>query len=200
MKFPAFALLVLVLLWQILALPLYRLVWIENALPGWPLSATPNFVLLTLLYFALEDRSKRALTAAVLCGFCVEFVSLDPWFSHTLGYLFAAWLLRLQLLEGWADFLLPRSALVLIGVAAAVTLRIVVVWLSHEVYDPGGLGTFGAVGGGLRRIPYQDYDPSGLSFFVFELAYNLVASWLVFPLLDTFRLRLIRTPRKKLAV
>jgi len=199
-RIPAFALLVAVLLWQVLAIPLYRLVWLEKALPGWPLSAAPNFVLLTLLYFALEDRSRRALGSAVVCGLCVEAVSLDPWFSHTLGYLFAAWLLRLQLLEGWADFLLPRGVLVFVGVAAAVTLRIVVIWLSHEVYDPGGLGAFGAVGGGLQRIPFQDYNPSGLSFFVFELAYNLIASWVVFPLLDAFRPSLIRTPRKNLAV
>jgi rod shape-determining protein MreD len=155
------------LLWQLVALPVY-------ALGSWG-TVAPNFVLLVLLYLALQDRSHRVVIAALLIGAVTETLSLDPWGAHTLGYFFAVWLLRASLVESWADRRLPRLVLVAIGVTTAVSVRLCVLWLAAP-----------------------DLETPAVGRWAVELVYNLAASWPLFTLLDAFRERLVRAPHRQL--
>ena len=156
------------LLWQLVALPLYALDELG--------SIAPNFVLLVLLYLALQDRSHRVVMAALLAGAAAETLSLDPWGAHTLGYFFAVWLLRASLVESWADHRLPRLLLVAIGVTTAVSVRLSVLWLATP-----------------------DLETPAVALWAAELAYNLAAAVPFFTLLDAFRDRLVRAPYRQLA-
>ena len=181
MRVAAWLLLVATVLWQLLALPFSELGPLLGARGAFGAlgslgTITPNFVLLVLLYLALADRSHSSVLAALLIGAAVEAISLDPWGAHTLGYFFAVWLLRASLVESWADHGLPRLLLVSIGVTAAVTVRLCVLWLAAPDLQTAPIASWGI-----------------------ELIYNVAMSLPLFGLLDAFRERLVRTPHRQLA-
>jgi hypothetical protein len=177
MKGSAILLLAAALLFEMLALPLYRLgpLALDPGGGAGIESVAPDFLLLAIIYLALADRSRRILVAAIGSGTAAGAFSLDPWFAPALSYLAVVSLLRVPAREGWGETALPRAGLVVVGLAAALAVRHSLLWLSEP-----------------------DCVPPGAGAFVLEVAYGTLLALVVFPVLDAFRGRLVPPPARKL--
>jgi hypothetical protein len=109
---PATALLLFALAFQVLALPLYRL--------G---DALPDFPFLALAYLGLFARPRQVLAAAAVVAVAIDAVSLDPLGTHLVGYLPALWLLN-RVRGGFiAGSVILRGAFTLAAAWAAFLLQ-----------------------------------------------------------------------------
>ena len=139
-------------LWQVMALPLYRLdaPFFETVLPGLDLdvlrfmAVAPHFVLLVVFYYALELGGYRALGLALVGGLLVEAASLDPWGSHTMGAIVGCLLLQLPARERWGEHPFLRLPFLAVALAAAALIRAAFLWLESV---SGSGSTFIDIGG-----------------------------------------------------
>ena len=140
-------------LYQLVALPLY----IFNGVG-------PDFVLAAVCAVAVFSRSAVALPTAFLCGVIVDFVSLDPWSAHSLGYLAAALILVRGPGSGRRRDVLSLLALVVSASVAATFVR-------HSILF----------------IHYGGEDLPGSSRTVLEALYSSAITCLAVALLSPFR-------------
>ncbi len=64
-----------------------------------------------------------ALVTALSCGVIVDFVSLDPWSAHALGYLAASWILVRARGRRWVGDVLSLTMLLIVASMAATAVR-----------------------------------------------------------------------------
>lgn len=159
------ALIALAIVYQMVALPFYRI--------G---SAGPDFVLVAVGYLALYGRGAAPLMLAAVTGLLVDGMSLEPWGVHALGYVVAAGILRTARRGGWGASSLGRMGWVGTAVAVAFLLRI---GIAGEAGDPRLVARVG--GAALSAI------------------LTAAASFIVFPILDVVRLRVVRVAPGMLA-
>lgn len=147
----AWLLLLVALVYQVVALPLYRI--------G---GAAPDFVLLFVSYLALFEVPRRSIPAAFLCGLGVDALSADPWGCHAAGYALGVWILSWWHGEGLGEDPLPRSLLVLLAAAASSAARwgVLVAWTrSVSLVDPLAAGACVAYTGLLSLVVFGLLDP-----------------------------------------
>ncbi len=131
---PALCLVSCAFVYQLVALPLYTFGGIG-----------PDFVLAATCALAIHGRPGVALSAALICGVLFDFVSLDPWSSHALGYLLASWMLVRARSRRWAVGALSLVTLILAASAGATAVRYSIVFI-----DRGGDVLPGWMGGVLE--------------------------------------------------
>jgi len=159
----------LAFLYQLLALPLYR---IEI---GGAASIGADFVLLVVLYLATFDAARRGLLAAVSAGVAVGCIAADPLGVQVISYASAACFACRAGAMGWGESVAPRFLALTGAAAVALLVREALLW-ALEVEE---------------RMP-------DIGLALASVLYQGVLGAIVFVLLDPLRPRLVAPPRPRL--
>ncbi len=122
MILPVAALVSFAFLYQMVALPLYTFDGIG-----------PDFVLAAACALSVHGRPGVALVTALGCGVIVDFVSLDPWSAHALGYLAASWMLVRARGRRRTGDVFSLTVLIIVASMAATAVRYSILFI-----DEGG--------------------------------------------------------------
>lgn len=107
-------------LYQMVALPLYIFEGIG-----------PDFVLAVVCALSVHGRPGVALVTAVTCGVIFDFMSLDPWSSHALGYLAANWVLARARGRRWLADAVSLSVLIIVASLLATAVRYSILFIDQ---------------------------------------------------------------------
>ncbi len=136
MILPVTALVCFAFLYQLVALPLYTFDGIG-----------PDFVLAAACALSVHGRPGVALVTALGCGVIVDFLSLDPWSAHALGYLAASWMLVRARGRRWIKDVPSLTVLIIVASMAATAVRYSILFI-----DEGGTVLPTWTGGALEAL------------------------------------------------
>ena len=134
--------------------------------------ASPHLVILIVGYVALFGSRSQALFVAVVGGFLLDFVSLDPWTTNVVSLAVPAWLISRLAASGWAESAVPRGVMMI-----------------------GGIGLAFAVRGGLLRL-YEGVSVS-VDHQLFTAIYTLVFGWPFFSVLRSWQHVFLQMPENR---